>query len=123
MDINKLFTHATEFAFYPKGAEHDNINGHHHCIRVAKRSPGKWAVLHMGQCWNGEDWVYEGSPSGRTDEFKSQTRFTFDEAVAIALSKVETQTVNGRTYAQWQEHFQALDEAKAKDAQEEKSAS
>lgn len=118
MDIHKLFTHATEFAFYPKGAEHDTVNGSHHCIRVAKRSPGKWAVLHMGDCWDGSDWVYEGGPSSRTDEFKTKTRFALEEAVAIAQSKVETQTVNGRTYSQWQEHFKALDEEKAKQSAE-----
>lgn len=107
MDTQELIKHATEFAFYPDGAEDDPINGSHHCIRIAFRAPGKWAVLHMGRCWDGTDWVQEASPSNRTDSFKKKSRFSLEEAVKLASGMVETTSVNGRTYAQWQEYFKA----------------
>lgn len=108
MEAQELLKHATEFAFYPEGAESDEINGSHHCIRVARRAPGKWAVIHMGMCWNGKDWDYEPSPSNRTDAYKKKTRFSLEKAVELALGMVETVSVNGKTYAQWQEHFKSV---------------
>lgn len=114
MEAQALLKHATEFAFYPEGAEADEINGSHHCIRVSRRSEGRWAVLHMGDCWDGEDWVYESSPSNRTKSFKKKARFDLETAINLATSMVETVKVNGRTYSQWQEHFQKLDAAKEK---------
>ena len=108
MDAQELLKHATEFTFYPEGAKNDEINGDHHKITVTERSPGRWAVIHMGQCWDGEDWDYEASPSNRTDAFKKKTRFSLEKAIELASGMVETVLVNGRTYSQWQEHFKGV---------------
>lgn len=113
MKNKELLKHATEFAFYPEGAENDEINGLNHRITVEQRSPGRWAVVHMFQCWDGKEWVHESSPSNRTDKFKKKSRFPLDEAVEIALSKIETVLVNGRTYTEWQQHFIDLEALKA----------
>lgn len=110
MRAKDLLNHATEFTFFPEGAEADEINGLHHAIRVAQRSPGRWAVIHQFQCWDGKEWVPERSPSSRTDKFKKKSRFPLKKAVKIALEQVDKAKVNGKTYAEWETYFKILKE-------------
>lgn len=105
MDALQQLAHATEFTFYPEGAEDDEINGKHFRITVAKRSKGKWAVLFFGECWNGEDWVHEGMASSRGKDFLKVTRFDLNTALELAESLVENTQVNGLTYAGLQKKF------------------
>lgn len=105
MKPEELLKYATEFSFYPAGAESDEVNGQHHRITVTERSPGQWAVVHMGRCWDGKEWAYEPSPSNRTKTFKKKTRFPLEKAVAIAQSQIDCLKVNGRTYSEWVSYF------------------
>lgn len=108
MNTEELLSHATEFTFYPQGADREDVNVLHHRITVTERSPGRWAVIHMFQCWDGKKWVHESNPSSRTDAFKKRARFSLEKAVEIALAKVDTAKVNGRTYSEWQEFFKTI---------------
>jgi hypothetical protein len=56
-------------------------------ITVERRDTDKWAVCWRGNCWNGHDWAYEPLPSGRTDTWKAQHRFTLDTALAHAVEQ------------------------------------
>lgn len=104
---DRLLAHASEFIFYPTGAKAGDQEASHFAIRVSLRSEGKFAVVHMGNCWNGKTWEYESLPSHRTEEFIASTRFERDDAIRQALALVDTITLNGRTWAQWLEHFAA----------------
>lgn len=128
MEAQELLKHANEFIFYPKGADGNSINAIDHCIKVSQRSPGRWAVIHSFQCWNGKEWVYENRPSERTKSFLKKTRFSMEKAVKIALEQVDHAKVNGRTYAEWQELFIKMEEherivQKQKEQQEKDVAS
>lgn len=105
LDPEQLLTHATEFKFLPAGAEPGQADVDHFSVRVSLRGPGRYAVVHMGSCWDGKEWVYESLPSNRTDAFKMQSRFPLDEAVELARELVDTVRMNGGTWAQWQERF------------------
>lgn len=62
-----------------------NTNG----VTLAWRNDDSWAVIRGrfmdgGMVWHATDgWVYEPSPSNRTDEFKRDTRFPLAEAADI----------------------------------------
>jgi len=103
----RLLAHASAFTFYPTGAKTGDHEVSHFAIRVSLRSEGKFAIVHMGNCWNGKTWEYETLPSSRTDEFLASTRFERDEATRQALILVDTMRLNGRTWVQWQEKFAA----------------
>lgn len=105
MNEKELLKHATDFAFYPEGAEKDEVNGRYYRVTVSKRSEDKWAVIFFNECWHQkeQDWVYESLPSNRTEEFTENTRFSLETAVSIAVEMTEKLVVNGRTYAQWLE--------------------
>lgn len=125
MKTKDLLSHATEFSFYPAGADRSDPSIYHHRITVAERSPGKWAVIHMFQCWDGKKWVHENMPSSRTEKFLKKARFPLEEAVEIAISQVDKAKVNGRTYSEWQaafatikEHERLMAEHKEKEAKE-----
>lgn len=114
MTPEELLEHAVSFALYPAGAKDDEINGRNFRVTVERRGTGDaWAVVHMGDVWDGSEWVYEALPSNRTDEFKAKTRFPLGVAVEIASKLVEQISVNGFTYSQWQERFSAMDAAEA----------
>ena len=79
---------------------------YHFAIKVAWRGEGRWAVLARAGCMRKDGHIsYESIPSSRTDRFKKAYRFSRDEAVAIALKYVDKQTLNGRTYQEWQRHW------------------
>lgn len=54
-------------------------------ITAAWRGGEAYAVARGGFVWNGDEWEYEPRPSSREDDFLARTRFTYDEANAIAL--------------------------------------
>jgi hypothetical protein len=65
-------------------------------INVEERGEGRWAVLHIGQCLGSDGrFVYEPSPSNRTDEFLAAHRFGLDEALALAKRAAPDVVVNG----------------------------
>ncbi|MCU6481935.1 hypothetical protein [Arthrobacter sp. A2-55] len=103
----QLLEHATEFAFLPTGAERGQPDVDLFTVTVSSRSPGRYAVLYKGSCWDGEGWVYESMPSSRTGEFKARTRFPLAEAVGLGRAFADTVTINGHTWAQWQERLAA----------------
>jgi hypothetical protein len=65
-------------------------------LAVEERGEGRWAVLHLGLCLGSDGrFVYEPSPSNRTDEFLADHRFGLDEALALAKRAAPDVVVNG----------------------------
>jgi hypothetical protein len=93
MKPEELLAHATTFSFLPPGLERTDPNAKYFEVTVERRSEGRWAVINLGQAWDGEDWVYESLPSSREDEFLKKARFSLEEAVEIA--QASTLTVKG----------------------------
>ena len=65
-------------------------------LSVEERGEGRWAVLHLSYCLGRDgEFVYEPSPSNRTDEFLAGHRFGLDEALALAKRAAPDVVVNG----------------------------
>ncbi len=78
----------------------DNINADLFTLTVEERSPGRWAVLRSGFCYDVDgNREYESIPSGRADEFKARFRFDLDVALAIAKKIAPMIKVNRYTVA------------------------
>ena len=106
---DELLSHATKFTFYPKGAPGLNPRDDIYLfgISVEWRGSDMWAVTQMSSCFRKDGHkTYEPLPSSRTERFIKAYRFSRDEAVRIATKFVDRQTINGRTYAQWQQFHQ-----------------
>jgi len=70
---------ATKFCVFSKNDMH---------IYVELRSNGLWAVTHLGECLTADgDWLYEPLSSNRTEDFLARTRFSFNDAWALAEKK------------------------------------
>lgn len=108
MDTEMKLARATEFTFYPEGAETDELNGKHFRVTVTKRGKDKWAVLFADQCWNGKKWIHERIASGSGDKIVKTIRFDLDTALDFAENVVETVECNGYTYSGLQEKFKEL---------------
>lgn len=94
----ELLPNVRTFAFGPEGDE-----SYLYEVSVSYRGKGKYAVIHMNNCWDGSDWVYEPMSSSRTDEFIEQTRFSLRNAIDIAKTLVPTISINGMTWEELQE--------------------
>jgi hypothetical protein len=72
----------------------------HLSLLVVERSPGRWAVLRNGFCYNaaGEK-EYERSGTDRTPEFLEKFRHSRKAALALAKRIAPTLKVNGITVA------------------------
>lgn len=70
----------------------------HLSLLVVERSPGRWAVLRNGYCYNaaGEK-EYERSGTERTPGFLEDFRHSRKAALALAKRIAPTLTVNGVT--------------------------
>jgi len=101
MTPEELLQHATEFSFLPPGLERTDPNARYFEVKASRRGEGKWAVVCMGEVWDGEYWVYESLPSNRTEEFIAKARFPLEEAVQIAQAATETVKLVGFTYAEF----------------------
>lgn len=98
MTAEELLSHATEFTFLPAGATpHDRDAVRYFAVRVVWRGGDGWAVTHMADCWSLDGWHYGSMASNRVEEFP------LEEAVAIARNVVDSVSINGSTWAQWQE--------------------
>lgn len=106
-DPGTLMNNATEFTFTPPGAAPDADDLSAFTVKVEYRSHGRWAVTNAGRCWGPEGWEHEPSPSNRSTRYLAAHRFALDHAAAIAAVLAGNVSVNGRTWSQWQEVFQA----------------
>lgn len=102
MSTDGLIKHATEFVFTPAGTDRTNPDTRHFRVTVSWRGEDTWAVIWMGECWNGTGWEWEPLPSSRDEEFLSRCRFSLEDACAHARALADTVTPNVATYAQWQ---------------------
>lgn len=96
----ELFPHVTTLTFGPSTEVDDEA--YIYQVKVAYRGKQKFAIIWMNECWNGSEWVYESSPSNRTEEFIAQTRFDLKEAIEIAKELPAKVVVNGMTWEQMQ---------------------
>lgn len=95
--LTELLSHATEFTFRPDyGDLNDRFSDdpeHRDAVTVAYRGPAekggdpdRWAILSDDTwCWSRATraWVYERSPSNWDANFRTDCRFSRDEAVAL----------------------------------------
>ncbi|MCX5103497.1 hypothetical protein [Streptomyces sp. NBC_00439] len=69
-------------------------------------SENRWAVVHTGSCLAADGtWGHELLPSSRDGDWVARYRFTREEALRLASSSVNEVVINGRTLAQWEQHF------------------
>jgi hypothetical protein len=101
--MTDLLQHATEFVFTPTGTDRSDPDTRHFRVNVSWRGGETWAVIWMGECWNGSDWEYEPLNSSREDDFLARTRYPLQEACALAKGLADTVGPNGLTWALWQE--------------------
>lgn len=102
MDAADLIAHATAFVFVPAGTDRDNTDTRHFRVSVEWRGAQTWAVIWLGECWNGTGWEWEPSASGRDEDFLARTRFSLEEACAHARALPDTVKPNGATFTEWQ---------------------
>lgn len=71
-------------------------------IKVAYRGRGLWAVLRRSFCLGRSgDWDYESMPSGRTDQWLAEYRFTEAEALDLAREAAPQIEYGGRTASEF----------------------
>lgn len=97
--MTDLLEHATEFVFTPAGTDRNDPDTRHFRVYVSWRGGDTWAVVWMGECWNGSDWEYEPLNSSRGDHFLARTRFAVEEACAMAEGLADKVGPNGLTWA------------------------
>lgn len=103
--MRDLLQHATEFVFTPAGTDRNDPNTRNFRVHVSWRGSATWAVVWIGECWNGTDWEWESRPSSRDDDeaFLARTRYPLEEACRLAEDLADKVCPNGLTWAQWQE--------------------
>lgn len=65
-----------------------------HIERMHWPKENHWAIMHNGSCWNKKinRFVIQSLPSGRTEDFYNQCRFTKEEAITLlpdAIKEIE----------------------------------
>jgi hypothetical protein len=98
-----VFEQATEYCV--SVAPLDDYDGYEYGITVAWRAADRWAVIRHGRCLGTDGrWDYESIPSEREDDWLAAHRFDLPTALRLAREAAPGITVNGRTWAQWQQH-------------------
>jgi hypothetical protein len=78
----------------------NNVNADLFTLSVEERSPGRWAVLRGGMCYDADGVrEFESMSTGRTDEFIARFRFDLDTALELAKRIAPTMKVNRHTVA------------------------
>lgn len=96
-----------ERIYLPDNMTADHPEAHGFMLSVSYRGDGKW-VVQRGHGRPIEQMTHTGKllyvPLKMTQ--MRWCRFTFEEACALAEQHINEVKVNGRTWAQWQEHWQ-----------------
>ena len=75
----------------------DHIDRDIYEITVAWRGRDRWAVCRMRQCLGSDgEWDYESIPSERSEEWLATHRFSYEEALSLAVKAAPDVTCNGR---------------------------
>jgi hypothetical protein len=85
--FSEILNHARSFkvSALPEEIQEGYEDSRYFELTVEYRGRGKWAVTRMGSCYNRKgERGHESPPSGRTEEFLNEFRFSFEEAVEIA---------------------------------------
>jgi hypothetical protein len=83
-------------SMWPDGV--DSINRSVWDVHVQRRSSDKWAVVRLGQVLNKNGrWLYDPTPSSRTEKHLASTRFPLDVALDLARKAAPHVVVNGMT--------------------------
>lgn len=91
----------------------------HNEVHLESRGDGRFAILHDGGAWTREraGFLYEPTPSGRSDEYLASARWTFEEALVEAQGHAVPYAT--RWWADWiakeVEHRRAEEEYEAED--------
>lgn len=88
----------------------DSSELRHFRLNIVKRNKDLYAIQDsFGYVYSKEktdkrnQFTYESLPSGRTDDFLKNTRFSLEEAILIAEQEVEKLTLMGKTATQVKE--------------------
>lgn len=92
-----------ERIYYPTGCDPDDINAHSFAVHVTWRGQGKWMVSRMRsthhQMSRTGKWLW--CPLKMVQ--MRWCRFDFETACRLAEAAVNDVSINGRTWAQWEQ--------------------
>lgn len=82
MTAQELLNKATTFLIWSL----DDHGTSSYDITVELRSTNRWAICYGRSCWDirENEFIYESMPSGRTEDYIKNTRFSLDEALKLA---------------------------------------
>lgn len=82
MNTEELLKKATSFLIWGL----DDSHSFDITVEIRHKKEGRWAVRYGGCCYNkvNKDFEYEMLPSSRPEKWLQQTRFSLEEAVALA---------------------------------------
>lgn len=108
-----MSTHkVSAYTVYPTGFDESPIVDKYHFVITVEDGYSKhgWAIRRSSRrCLNrAGEWVYESSPSERSDEWFAEHRFPEKEALERALAAVEKVQVNGFTFAEFDARARGL---------------
>ena len=96
-------TQIEERIYFPDGCDPDDYEATHFAVCVQWRGQGKWAVTaglgHPASRFLSSAGVWHFMPR---QMHRRHLRFDFETACRLAEEHVETLTINGRTWAQWE---------------------
>lgn len=103
----------TEYSVFPNGCGIDKAHSQHFVIKVVYRGKGLWAVARLGENLGHSGlWEYESQPSSREDDYFAEYRWDLADALAAAHSVINTITLSGKTFAEWETHHTAMKDMK-----------
>ncbi len=72
-------------------------------ITIDSRGGDRWSICWAGMCWKHSErkWVYESSPSNRTDDFIANTRMTLENAFTLAPTAIANAIIMQGPQGQW----------------------
>lgn len=99
--MEHLLAHATTFTFTPAGTDRADPDTRHFRVKAEWRGEDGWVISHNLGLWNGSDWEYEPTSSGYTRDFIARTRFTREQACALAQQLADTVELDGLAWVPW----------------------
>ncbi|GAA1772283.1 hypothetical protein GCM10009712_20390 [Pseudarthrobacter sulfonivorans] len=100
MDVTSI---ATEYMLTPSGTDLDTRSIRSFGVRVQRRGPDLWALLSLGQIWNGTEWQYDYPADEQDAAFRRLCLRDLNTSLEVGAGLPDTVLVAGKTWAQWQE--------------------
>lgn len=101
METAQMLAHATTFTFAPSGTDWADPDTRHFRVKAEWRGGDRWVVRHSLDLWNGTRWEDEPMNSSQGHAFRRRTRFTRDQACALAQELADTVELDGCVWVGW----------------------